>query len=236
MLMSTGNETLLAETSAEGRIGPAEKKATATRTCVWLVDDNRNLRELLAGLLAADGEFECARQFASAEALLDVLAGEAPPEVILLDNQMGGMTGLAALRPIKRLAPSTRVLMLTGCSDGETRARALRDGAADFLSKSWNILEIARRIQLAMARPLTAVPADDPPEHGLEAGGSGAAGRCEARPEFPDAGFALTTQSRLPDPGSAMTRKAGRRRGAWGSLVCGVNRFRALLKRTRVEF
>lgn len=123
------------------------------RPRVWLVDDNLAFRSVLAELLADVSGFDCSREFSSTAAVLAALAREAPPEVILLDNQMPGGDGVDAVRPIKLLASSTRVLMLTTCFDSLLRHRVLRDGAADFLQKSYSVEQIAERIQAALDKP-----------------------------------------------------------------------------------
>jgi len=70
---------------------------------VWLVDDNDQLRTLIAEVLGRQGGIECARQFSSPDALLSELASKSGPDVILLDVQMGDRNGLDAVRPIKSL-------------------------------------------------------------------------------------------------------------------------------------
>lgn len=119
---------------------------------VWLVDDSKNFRILLGTLLEEEGGFECSRQFACAEDLLDVLVHEAP-DVILLDVRMPGMGGIAAVAPIKALAPATHVLMLTTFGDSQAKAQALEDGASNFLLKSFPLPEIAQHIRNAHAGP-----------------------------------------------------------------------------------
>ena len=123
------------------------------RPRVWLVDDNLAFRGVLAELLAEVSGFDCSREFSSTAAVLAALARETPPEIILLDNQMPGGNGVDAVRPIKLLASSTRVLMLTTCFDSLLRHRVLRDGAADFLQKSYPVERIAERIQAALDKP-----------------------------------------------------------------------------------
>ena len=121
---------------------------------VWLVDDNHEFRGLLALLLADQAGFDCARDFSSAEAMLEALACEPPPNVILLDVQMREECGLDAIRPIKSLAAATQVLMLTTCYDSLYRKRAMADGATDYLLKSYSVEQIAHRIRKAMAEPV----------------------------------------------------------------------------------
>lgn len=117
---------------------------------IWMVDDSANLRTLLQSLLGSEEGFECTREFANPPAVLKALAEEAPPNVILLDIQMGAYNGLDAIRPIKSLAPDTHVLMLTTLATPEVRERAYREGASDFMLKSWSLDEMATHIRQAM--------------------------------------------------------------------------------------
>lgn len=120
---------------------------------VWLVDDNDQLRELVAEILGRQDGIECARHFSSPDALLSELASKPGPDVILLDVQMGDRNGLDAVRPIKSLTRSTRVLMYTTCYNPEWRERALNAGASDYLLKSYAVECVAARIRC---------PANDP--------------------------------------------------------------------------
>ncbi len=129
--------------------------ACARPVRIWLVDDSKNFRTLLAHLLNDQPRFQCERDFPSAEAVLEALARELPPDVILLDIDMGGMSGLDAIRPIKSLAVSTRVLLLTSFCDSYRKAQALREGASDFLLKSYDLEKICSRILQAQEQPIT---------------------------------------------------------------------------------
>ncbi len=117
---------------------------------IWLVDDNNGFRGLLASLLNAEVGFECLKQFSSPDAALDALAGEEAPDIILLDIEMGEHNGLDAIRPIKAVAPRTHVLMLTTFAGPEARARAFREGASDFMLKSWPFAEMVQRMRQAV--------------------------------------------------------------------------------------
>jgi DNA-binding NarL/FixJ family response regulator len=120
---------------------------------VWLVDDDDELRTLVAEVLGNQGGIECARHFSSPDALLSELASKPGPDVILLDVQMGDRNGLEAVRPIKSLTRSTRVLIYTTYYNWEWRQRALNDGASDYLLKSDALEKVVARIRC---------PADDP--------------------------------------------------------------------------
>lgn len=125
----------------------AEKEHETKPIRIWLVDDSANLRMLLRGLLDCEEGFECRREFENPPRVLKALAAEAPPDVILLDINMGPYNGLDAIRPIKSLAPTTHVLMLTTLSTPEARERAYREGASDFMLKSWSLEEMTAHIR-----------------------------------------------------------------------------------------
>lgn len=126
-----------------------EKFSTDSNSAVkvWLVDDNARFRELVADILNSMSGIQCVRHFSSPTALLSTLASKTGPDVILLDVQMGNENGLDAVRPIKSLARTTRVLMFTTCFDSELRERALSDGASDYLIKGGSLDKLAECIR-----------------------------------------------------------------------------------------
>ena len=121
---------------------------------LWLVDDHAIFRDLLAALLAADGDIECTRQFGSPEPMLSALGSESPPEAILLDVQMGRQNGIDAIQPIKALAGSVHVFILTTFYDHDRKVRALENGASGFLLKSYPATEIQRQLRAARDQPV----------------------------------------------------------------------------------
>lgn len=150
------NETSGQTAPAPSETIPATSEPTESFTpnvSVWLVDDNDQFRTLVAELLGRRAGILCARQFSGTDALLSALASKPGPDVILLDVQMGDRNGLDAVRPIKSLARSTRVLMYTTCYDQEWREQALSDGASDYLLKTDPVDKVVARIRF---------PADDP--------------------------------------------------------------------------
>ena len=120
---------------------------------VWIADDNRELRELLGELLNHQPGIRCNRWFPSADSILTALAEERPPDIILLDINMGGQSGLDAIEPIRKAAPGVKVLMWTMFSNGHYEERAFRAGAAGFLLKSYDAPEIVSLLHEARRNP-----------------------------------------------------------------------------------
>ena len=91
------------------------KAASAARTIsVWLIEDNHTFRRTVARVLGAVDGLECTQHFSNAEDALDAMLGGAVPDVVLLDVELPGQNGIEAIRQIKSISPSTRVVMLTG--------------------------------------------------------------------------------------------------------------------------
>lgn len=63
------------------------------------------------------------------------LAASEQPDIVLLDLSMPEMDGMEALPLIRSVAPTTKVLVLTGFASAELRRQALASGAFDFIEK-----------------------------------------------------------------------------------------------------
>jgi DNA-binding NarL/FixJ family response regulator len=124
---------------------------------IWLVDDDDRLRGLVAEWLKRFEGIQCTRDFNSPSAVLSALASKPGPDVILLDVQMGEQNGLDAVRPIRSLSRSTRVVMFTSSFDSERQRRAMADGASDFLLKFKPMEEVVARIRELAGEPAPVV-------------------------------------------------------------------------------
>jgi DNA-binding NtrC family response regulator len=99
---------------------------------ILLVDDEKEFVETLAERLRTRG-FYVTEAFSGDEALEKLK--EFNFDVTILDVLMPGMSGIEALREIKKLKPLTEVLMLTGHATIETAIEGMKMGAFDFLLK-----------------------------------------------------------------------------------------------------
>ena len=127
--------------------GASEPETAPAPVKVWLVDDDDTFRRLLAELLVQQQGIDCPRQFDSPDAVLSALASKAGPDVLLLDIHMRDRNGLDAIRPIKSLARSTRVLMLTTFYNSDSHSRALEEGASGFLLKTCEVRRLVEDIR-----------------------------------------------------------------------------------------
>lgn len=101
---------------------------------ILVVDDEEDIRDLVAGVLEDEGY--TARTAAHADAALEAIA-ERRPSLVLLDVWLQGsrMDGLEVLDEIKRRDPTIPVLVISGHGNIDTAVAAIRKGAIDFIEK-----------------------------------------------------------------------------------------------------
>ncbi|MDE2561856.1 MAG: sigma-54-dependent Fis family transcriptional regulator [Sphingomonadales bacterium] len=101
---------------------------------ILIVDDERDIRELVAGVLSDEG-YECRLAGDSTSALAAV--DERRPSLVLLDVWLHGspMDGLEVLDEIKKREPELPVVIFSGHGNIDTAVSAISRGAMDFLEK-----------------------------------------------------------------------------------------------------
>src|SRR5580700_11790971 len=101
---------------------------------VSIVDDEVELRENIAGYVDAAKGFRCIGMHGNAREALANIPKE-KPDVVLMDINLGGMSGIECVRQLKPLVPATQVVMLTVFEDTEKIFSALAAGASGYLLK-----------------------------------------------------------------------------------------------------
>ena len=118
---------------------------------VLIVDDEADIRELVAGILEDEGyAVRTAQDSATALAAI----GARKPSLVVLDIWMqgGGMDGLELLDMVKSLDPDLPVIMISGHANIETAVSSIKRGAYDFLEKPFK----SDRLLLIVERALEA--------------------------------------------------------------------------------
>jgi DNA-binding NarL/FixJ family response regulator len=113
---------------------------------VALVEDNAALRRQFGALLESAPGFSCTGLFADAESALAGLPAN-PPDVVLMDIQLPGMSGVECVARLKALLPAVNVVMLTAYDDSELIFQALENGASGYLLKRATPAELLRAIE-----------------------------------------------------------------------------------------
>jgi DNA-binding NarL/FixJ family response regulator len=109
---------------------------------VFLADDSAAIRQRVAGLLGTTlivGEGETPRR--CIEGIL-----QTRPDVVVLDVQLEGGTGLEVLRAVRRADPAVAFVVLSNNSAPAYRKRYLAEGASRFLDKSTEFSALAQAV------------------------------------------------------------------------------------------
>ncbi len=114
---------------------------------ILVVDDDPAIRDLLTTKLKLSGfiSFSCD----SGEAALKVLSQESF-DGIISDLNMPGISGLDLLKEARRLVPRTAFLMATGVSDTALGVAAMKEGAADYILKPFQMEAVVVSLRRAL--------------------------------------------------------------------------------------
>lgn len=121
---------------------------------VLVVDDDTLMRELLKALLRDEGFTVVgeAKDGLSALALVD----RVHPDLVCLDVNMPGLSGLDVLKSIKSRHESCRVVMISGDASMATVREAVGFGAVGFIVKPFKAGRVGASLRAAMKAPMDA--------------------------------------------------------------------------------
>lgn len=111
------------------------------------MDDDPVTRSVLGDLVTALG---CEAHWVSdsASALREVV--QIPPDVVLLDILMPGLSGLDVLPSLRAVAPGVPIIMVSGTADADLARQTLKRGAFDYLVKPVDIGRLGEVLDLAL--------------------------------------------------------------------------------------
>jgi len=116
---------------------------------VSIVDDEKGLRQSIMTFLNGSPGFKCVSAYSNAESALKDLPN-VKPDVVLMDINLGGMSGIECVERLKAEAPALQVLMLTVYEDTDQIFKALAAGATGYLlkrSSPTKLLQAIREVQ-----------------------------------------------------------------------------------------
>ena len=123
---------------------------------VALFEDNKKLRESLEQLINSADDMVCTGAFANADKLIYKMQ-QSDPDVVMMDINMPGMSGIEAVKIIKEKFPVTRLLMQTVFDEKDKIFAAVCAGASGYILKKTvpkKILEAIRETHAGGA-PMT---------------------------------------------------------------------------------
>ena len=114
------------------------------RPRVLVADDEKNILRAISMILRKDYDVTAVEN--GSKAVEKIRSGE-DFDVVSLDLQMPGLTGIEALKEIKEISPTTEVLIVTANSGIESAKQAVKFGAYDYLDKPFKKEELRATIQ-----------------------------------------------------------------------------------------
>jgi len=113
---------------------------------VGIVEDNIKIRDLIQRYLDMQEDMSCPVAKDSVEEMLEYLEKHQAPDVLLMDIQLPGMTGIKGMEIIKSKYPDIDIIMLTVYHDSHKIFDSLKAGASGYLLKHTSLPEIKELI------------------------------------------------------------------------------------------
>ncbi len=113
---------------------------------VAIVEDNKEIREGLAILINGSEGFSCVATYSSAEAAIENIEND-NPDIILMDIQLPGMSGIECVRRLKTSSPELQIMMQTIYEDDERIYNSLVAGASGYILKKMPPSKLLEAIQ-----------------------------------------------------------------------------------------
>jgi DNA-binding NarL/FixJ family response regulator len=133
--------------------GMPSRTATAAPVKVFLADDSAPIRDRVAAMLCAQGMTVVGEAATPADCIHAILATH--PDVVVLDVQLEGGTGLQVLQAVRAAAPDIAFVVLSNTSGPVYRKRYLGAGATAFLDKNAEFDQLAGAARRAALVSLT---------------------------------------------------------------------------------
>jgi len=125
---------------------------------VLIADDHEIVRRGLAMVLEMEEGFSLVGEARTGHEAIEATLRERP-DVLILDLRMPDIDGITVLKAVKRKAPSTKVLILTGYEADESLLRAVQEGTDGFVFKDIPPQELCRAIRLVAGGEVYMQPA-----------------------------------------------------------------------------
>ncbi len=117
------------------------------RNRILVIDDERDMRELLEIMLTKEG-YEVST--ASSGGLALAAVREQSFDLVITDLRMPGLSGIDFLKAVKEIDPDIIVIMITAYASVDTALNAMKAGAYDYFTKPFNLDEIKLNIRNAL--------------------------------------------------------------------------------------
>lgn len=118
---------------------------------IAIIEDNVKIRDLIQQYLNMQPDIKCGFAASSVELLLAHLKEGFRPEIVLMDIDLEGMSGIDGMKLVKSQYPDVEIIMLTIYHDSHKIFTSLRAGASGYLLKHTSLPEIREAIDVVLA-------------------------------------------------------------------------------------
>jgi len=120
---------------------------TKQNCTILVIDDDAEIRYSLDRVLAPDGHTILTAD--SGENGVE-MAEKKKPDLIFLDNRMGGISGIETLQHLRTSAPSSLVILMTAYGTTQTAIQAMKYGAFDYVLKPFDLKKLKEMVAKAL--------------------------------------------------------------------------------------
>ena len=117
---------------------------------VFVIEDDTIYRESIQELINESKNIVCEHTFESCEDAIKYLGDGHAPQIILLDIQLPGISGIEGIKKILAISPSTKIIILTVFDDDDKVFNAFCQGASGYLLKSASAENIQNAVEEVM--------------------------------------------------------------------------------------
>lgn len=122
----------------------------STKKNIAIVEDNVKIRDLIQRFLNMQANMTCDIVESSVESFMKLLKSGVKPDIVLMDINLEGMTGIEGMKLIKQKHPEIEIIMLTIYHDSHKIFESLKAGASGYLLKHTSLPEIKEAIEMVL--------------------------------------------------------------------------------------
>ena len=133
-----------------------------TDATVLIIDDDAEIRYSLDRVLVSQGLHVISAD--SGEKGIETAKSE-KPNLIFLDNRMGGISGIETLQHLRTAAPQSLVILMTAYGTTQTAIEAMKHGAFDYVLKPFDLAKLKELVSKALKASKDSLSTEDAYEH-----------------------------------------------------------------------
>ena len=141
---------------------------TNPKPTILLIDDDAEIRYSLDRVLTQEGHAVISAD--SGEKGIET-AREKSPNLIFLDNRMGGISGIETLQHLRTAAPNSMVILMTAYGTSQTAIEAMKHGAFDYVLKPFDLKKLKELVTKALKAGKDSISAEESYEQLLNSSG-----------------------------------------------------------------